>query len=83
MSEKATISAVVTSHARQFSESGVTAKALEAATLAKQWGKAAQIADALEDSSTSKKYYGKIAQHYASSGDPEVRQTASCTCPNC
>ena len=45
---------------------------MEAATLAKQWSKAAQIADALEDNSVSKQYYGKIAEHYAEIGDLEV-----------
>ncbi|EJD74502.1 intraflagellar transporter osm-1 [Loa loa] len=54
-----------------FLESGQTAKALEASIKAKQWGKAAQIVDVLEDSDLAKRYYGKIADHHASIGDLE------------
>lgn len=53
-------------------ESGQTAKALDACIKAKQWGKAAQIVDGLDDSSLAKQYYGKIADHHASVGDLEV-----------
>lgn len=56
-----------------FLESGKNAEALDAAIHAKQWGKAAQIADILEDSNLSKQYYGKIAEHHASIGDFEVK----------
>ncbi|KAM3727543.1 Intraflagellar transport protein [Dirofilaria immitis] len=54
-----------------FLESGQTAKALEASIKAKQWGKAAQIVDVLEDNDLAKRYYGKIADHHASIGDLE------------
>ncbi|VDN40583.1 unnamed protein product [Gongylonema pulchrum] len=54
-----------------FLESGKTAKALDASIKAKQWDKAAQIVDGLEDSSLAKQYYGKIADHYATVGDLE------------
>ncbi|VDO64077.1 unnamed protein product [Onchocerca flexuosa] len=56
-----------------FLESGQTAKALEASIKAKQWGKAAQIVDVLEDNDLAKRYYGKIADHHASIGDLEVK----------
>uniref|UniRef100_A0A915PPW5 Intraflagellar transport protein 172 n=1 Tax=Setaria digitata TaxID=48799 RepID=A0A915PPW5_9BILA len=54
-----------------FLESGQTTKALEASIKAKQWGKAAQIVDVLEDNELAKRYYGKIADHHASIGDLE------------
>ncbi|VDM11557.1 unnamed protein product [Wuchereria bancrofti] len=54
-----------------FLESGKTAKALEASIKAKQWGRAAQIVDVLEDSDLAKRYYGKIADHHASIGNLE------------
>uniref|UniRef100_A0A0R3RLE7 WD_REPEATS_REGION domain-containing protein n=1 Tax=Elaeophora elaphi TaxID=1147741 RepID=A0A0R3RLE7_9BILA len=54
-----------------FLESGQTAKALEASIKAKQWGKAAQIVDVLEDNDLAKRYYGKIADHHANVGDLE------------
>ncbi|VDK57787.1 unnamed protein product [Anisakis simplex] len=54
-----------------FLESGLSAKALEASIQAKQWSKAAQIADVLEDSSLAKQYYGRIAEHHAAIGDFE------------
>ncbi|VDM92635.1 unnamed protein product, partial [Onchocerca ochengi] len=43
----------------------------EASIKAKQWGKAAQIVDVLEDNDLAKQYYGKIADHHASIGDLE------------
>ncbi|KAK6114288.1 hypothetical protein QQG55_55400 [Brugia pahangi] len=54
-----------------FLESGKTAKALEASIKAKQWSRAAQIVDVIEDSELAKRYYGKIADHHASIGDLE------------
>ncbi|KAL3991031.1 WD domain G-beta repeat family protein [Acanthocheilonema viteae] len=54
-----------------FLESGQTVKALEASIKAKQWGKAAQIVDVLEDNDLAKRYYCKIADHHASIGDLE------------
>uniref|UniRef100_A0A915BZY3 Intraflagellar transport protein osm-1 n=1 Tax=Parascaris univalens TaxID=6257 RepID=A0A915BZY3_PARUN len=55
-----------------FLESGKSAKALEASIRAKQWSKAAQIADVLEDSALAKQYYGRIADHHAAAGDLEL-----------
>ncbi|VDM37534.1 unnamed protein product [Toxocara canis] len=54
-----------------FLESGKSAKALEASIKAKQWSKAAQIADVLQDSALAKQYYGRIAEHHAAIGDLE------------
>lgn len=47
-------------------------KAIEAAIAARQWKKAVHILELQEDSSSAK-YYVKIAQHYASMPDYEVR----------
>lgn len=47
-------------------------KAIEAAIAARQWKKAVHILELQEDSSAGK-YYVKIAQHYASMQDYEVR----------
>jgi len=47
-------------------------KAVEAAINSRQWAKAVQILE-LQDSSLSAKYYKKIADHYASIGEYEVR----------
>ncbi|VDK73481.1 unnamed protein product [Litomosoides sigmodontis] len=54
-----------------FLESGQTTKALEASIKAKQWSKAAEIADVIEDNELAKRYYGKIADHHASICDYE------------
>lgn len=48
-------------------------KAIEAAIAARQWKKAVHILELQEDSSAAK-YYVKIAQHYASMQDYEVRK---------
>ena len=50
----------------QFSESGNTLKALEAAVKARQWNKAVQIVEVVENPDMAKDYYGKIAEHYSS-----------------
>lgn len=47
-------------------------KAVEAAIDSRQWSKAVQILE-LQDSSSSSKYYKRIADHYASIGDYDVR----------
>lgn len=47
-------------------------KAVEAAIDSRQWAKAVQILE-LQDSSSSSKYYKRIADHYASIGDYDVR----------
>lgn len=49
-----------------------TLKAVEAAIAARQWKKAVHILELQEDPS-AEKYYVKIAQHYASVQDYEVR----------
>lgn len=56
------------------SESGNTTKALEAAVKARQWNKAVQIVEVLENPDMAKQYYGKIAEHYASVGEYDVRK---------
>lgn len=63
-----------------FVESGQTAKALEASIKAKQWSKAAQIVDVLDDNDLAKQYYGKIADHHASAGDLEVNYFKLSSC---
>uniref|UniRef100_A0A914XG62 Anaphase-promoting complex subunit 4-like WD40 domain-containing protein n=1 Tax=Plectus sambesii TaxID=2011161 RepID=A0A914XG62_9BILA len=49
-----------------FIESGNSLKALDAAIRARQWNKAVQIVDVVDNSDLAKEYYGKIAEHYAS-----------------
>lgn len=48
-------------------------KAIEAAIAARQWKKAVHILELQEDPSAAK-YYVKIAQHYASMQEYEVRR---------
>lgn len=48
-------------------------KAIEAALGARQWKKAIYILD-LQDRNTASKYYPRVAQHYASLQEYEVRQ---------
>ena len=48
-------------------------KAVEAAVNSRQWNKAVQILEVVEDRATCAKYYRKIAQHYANVGEYEVR----------
>jgi intraflagellar transport protein 172 len=47
-------------------------KALDAAVRARQWNKAVQIVDVVDNSELAKQYYGKIAEHYASIGEYDV-----------
>lgn len=49
-------------------------KATEAALGARQWKKAIYILD-LQDRNTASKYYPRVAQHYASLQEYEVRQS--------
>ena len=49
-----------------------TLKAVEAAVNSRQWNKAVQILEVVEDRATCAKYYRKIAQHYATVGEYEV-----------
>jgi intraflagellar transport protein 172 len=46
-------------------------KAVEAAIDSRQWSKAVQILE-LQDSSSSSKYYKRIADHYASIQNEEI-----------
>lgn len=55
------------------SEANKTEKAVEAAIKAKEWNKAVQIVDSITDGTLGNKYYGAIADHYASQGDYDVR----------
>ncbi|XP_010779362.1 intraflagellar transport protein 172 homolog, partial [Notothenia coriiceps] len=55
-----------------FIEAGCSLKAIEAAIAARQWKKAVHILELQEDPSAGK-YYVKIAQHYASMQEYEVR----------
>ncbi|KAK6046896.1 hypothetical protein COOONC_15599 [Cooperia oncophora] len=48
-----------------FLEANSLVKAAEAAIQAKEWGKAVQIVDVIQDSQTSSDFYGRIAAHYA------------------
>ena len=54
-----------------FSHSAIT-KAVETAINSRQWAKAVQILE-LQDSALASRYYKKIADHYASIGEYEVR----------
>ena len=47
-------------------------KAVEAAISSRQWNKAIQILEVVQDPAVAGKYYKKIAQHYANMGDYEV-----------
>ena len=49
-------------------------KALDAAVRARQWVKAAQIVEVVEDTEQAKQYFGKIAEHYASINELEVNK---------
>lgn len=49
-------------------------KAIEAALGARQWKKAIYILD-LQDQNTASKYYPRVAQHYASLQEYEVRES--------
>lgn len=49
-------------------------KAIEAALGARQWKKAIYILD-LQDRNTASKYYPRVAQHYASLQEYEVRKS--------
>ena len=49
-----------------------TMKAVDAAIHSRQWNKAVQILEVVEDTSTSAKYYKKIALHYANIGEYDV-----------
>ncbi|PIO75437.1 tetratricopeptide repeat protein [Teladorsagia circumcincta] len=48
-----------------FLEANSLVKAAEAAIQAKEWGKAVQIVDVIQDSHISSDFYGRIAAHYA------------------
>ncbi|CAJ0583461.1 unnamed protein product, partial [Mesorhabditis spiculigera] len=52
-----------------FLEANCTEKAVEAAIKAKEWSKAVQIVDVIQDTERSHTYYGQIAEHYASIGE--------------
>ena len=54
-----------------YIESGNTVKAVEAAIAAKQWTKAVQIVEVVEDGEAAKEYYAALASHYAGSGELE------------
>ncbi len=60
-----------------------TLKAVEAAVNSRQWNKAVQILEVVDDRATCAKYYKKIAQHYANIGEYEVSVSACahvCVC---
>lgn len=60
----------------EFDFSRCSLKAIEAAIAARQWKKAVHILE-LQDDSAAAKFYFKIAQHYASVQDYEVREPQS------
>ena len=51
-------------------------KAVETAINSRQWAKAVQILE-LQDSALASRYYKKIADHYASIGEYEVKKKVS------
>lgn len=57
-------------------------KAIEAALGARQWKKAIYILD-LQDRNTASKYYPRVAQHYASLQEYEVRKSPFCSPRQC
>ncbi|CAG0880914.1 unnamed protein product [Cyprideis torosa] len=52
-----------------YIEAGKTVKALDAAIAGRQWKRAAQIIQVIQDPEILQKYYGKLAQHFASIGE--------------
>jgi intraflagellar transport protein 172 len=61
-----------------LTESGNSLKALDAAIRARQWNKAVQIVDVVDNSDLAKEYYGKIAEHYASVREFDVSMLIFC-----
>ncbi|XP_022255684.1 intraflagellar transport protein 172 homolog [Limulus polyphemus] len=57
-----------------YIEAGKTVKALDAAVSARQWKKAVQIIEVIDDPSAVAGYYHKLAQHFASTGEYEVAE---------
>ncbi|ESO08535.1 hypothetical protein HELRODRAFT_74793 [Helobdella robusta] len=57
-----------------FIEAGCTMKAVDAAINSRQWVKALEILDVVEDKPEAKKYYLKIAQHYVQAAEYEVAE---------
>ncbi|KAE9551982.1 hypothetical protein FO519_004806 [Halicephalobus sp. NKZ332] len=54
-----------------FLESGKLSKAADSAIRSKEWEKALQILNVIDDQEVSGKFYKKIAEHYENSGDFE------------
>lgn len=54
-----------------YIEAGVTTKAVDAAIKSRQWTKAAQVVEVIENSDDAKQYYLQIAEHY-----DEIRELA-------
>ncbi|XP_067120573.1 intraflagellar transport protein 172 homolog [Centruroides vittatus] len=57
-----------------YIEAGKTVKALDAAVSARQWKKAVQIIEVIDDPGTVTKYYQKLGQHYSSAGEYELAE---------
>uniref|UniRef100_A0A0K0DN97 Intraflagellar transport protein 172 n=1 Tax=Angiostrongylus cantonensis TaxID=6313 RepID=A0A0K0DN97_ANGCA len=55
-----------------FLEANSLTKAAEAAIQAREWGKAVQIVDVIQDSTLSSDLYGRIAAHYAETDELDV-----------
>ncbi|KAK5969781.1 hypothetical protein GCK32_012196 [Trichostrongylus colubriformis] len=55
-----------------FLEANSLVKAAEAAIQAREWGKAVQIVDVIQDSQISSDFYGRIAAHYATTEELDV-----------
>ena len=55
-----------------LSPTRATMKAVDAAISSRQWNKAIQILEVVQDPSAAGQYYRKIAQHYAIVGEYEV-----------
>ncbi|XP_070378558.1 intraflagellar transport protein 172 homolog [Dermacentor albipictus] len=57
-----------------FIEAGKTVKALDAAINARQWKKAVQIIEVIDDTPELNRYQSKLAQHFHSTGDLEMAE---------
>ncbi|XP_064457098.1 intraflagellar transport protein 172 homolog [Ornithodoros turicata] len=57
-----------------FIEAGKTIKALEAAINARQWKKATQIIEVMDDTPELTPYHAKLAQHFLSVGEYEMAE---------
>ncbi|CAG0924379.1 unnamed protein product, partial [Notodromas monacha] len=57
-----------------YIEAGNTVKALDAAIASRQWRRAVQIIQVIDNPSALGKYYGKLAEHFTSIGDLQTAE---------